>query len=618
MNYMRTPRSAVAALLLPLFLAGCPAEQPRFVKPVATPIDPAQNNHQASKYQDGYLRIFVSSNLDSTGKMVDFGKGKDEDKPAMLLISAKFGKGTVASFNSDANAEPEIPVLLYDVRSGKTQSSVVNNAMLTEGMLVDPESLSRSPHLQIFVRGVPADKATWVTDLLELATDEPILKVGLNFIPGGAAFSPLSTKLGSMLSNEIKTTNKPWEEKTLLGMRTEEGLASLNGRQFIVLLNPSTIELEAPPKLMRCDTRGSLTGLCEGDGKPWIPKQAYVRFELNVTDFRSIKDFINPATSCEADERVWSDYRLLLASGQLARRQTEYERHLLMRGELLMQIKRSQAEYTGSRYVSRLLWHAQQYALLPTVNDAYWNEHFADRAKPLNGCIRSTAVRGRTQYASIWDASTEIFARTTQYPVWANSIAATDDANSAAIREAENELVKVRRLLAMGDLKSIDTLTLKSLTDLTRQLEQMLEVGYTRVAKAIEADTGVTPEQRIAKLTAIGEQTACVICKSMLAQRADAQRAALVPLVEAPAATSTGAPAAMPDAPPATETPAQAIPAAPQPAIVEPATVTAPPAPAEPASIAPHSTAAPDATAQPPLTPSAPPVEASPTANTPT
>src|SRR5690606_39908308 len=90
-------------------------------------------------------------------------------------------------FRSNADAEPEIPVLLYDVRSGKTQSSVVNNAMLTEGMLVDPESLSRSPHLQIFVRGVPADKATWVTDLLELATDESILKVGLNFVPGGAA-----------------------------------------------------------------------------------------------------------------------------------------------------------------------------------------------------------------------------------------------------------------------------------------------------------------------------------------------------------------------------------------------------------------------------------------------
>lgn len=310
---------------------------------------------------------------------------------------------------------------------------------------------------------------------------------------------------------------------------------------------------------------------------------------------------------------MWSDYRLLLASGQLARRQTEYERHLLMRGELLMQIKRSQAEYTGARYVSRLLWHAQQYALLPTVNDAYWNEHFADRAKPLNGCIRSTAVRGRTHYASIWDAATEIYARTTQYPVWANTIAATDDANSAAIREAEHELVKVRRLLAMGDLKSVDSVTLKSLTDLTRQLEQMLEVGYARVAKTIEADAGVTPEQRIAKLTAIGEQTACVICKSMLTQRADAQRAALVPIVETPAVTSTGAPATMPGTTPATETPAQAVPTAQQPAIVEPATVTAPPAPAEPAS-----TTAPGATAQPPLTPSAPSVEASPTANTPT
>src|SRR5690606_28781118 len=144
-----------------------------------------------------------------------------------------------------------------DVQSGKTQSAVVNNALLTEGMLIDPESLSKSPHLQIFVRGVPADKATWVTDLLELATAEPVLKVGLNFVPGGAAFSPLSTKLGDMLSQEIKSSNKPWEEKTLLGLRTDEGLMALNGRQFVVLLDPGAIALEAPPKLFRCDTRGS-------------------------------------------------------------------------------------------------------------------------------------------------------------------------------------------------------------------------------------------------------------------------------------------------------------------------------------------------------------------------
>ncbi|MET0379987.1 MAG: hypothetical protein ABW049_13430 [Spongiibacteraceae bacterium] len=523
---MRTFRRFFAPLLLPLLLAGCPSEQPRFVKPVATPVDAEKFNGTTSKYQDGYLRIFVSSNLDSTGKIMDFGK-EGENRPAMLLISTKFGKGTVASFSADA--DPEIPVLLYDVRSGKTQSSVVNNALLTEGMLIDPESLSRSPHLQIFVRGVPADKATWVTDLLELATDEPILKVGLNFVPGGAAFSPLSTKLGNMLSEEIKTTNKPWEEKTLLGLRTDEGLAALHGRQFVVLLNPSTIALEAPPKLLRCDTRGSLTGLCEGDGKPWIPKQAYVRFELNVTDFRSIKDFINLATSCEADDRVWSDYRVLLASGQLARRQTEYERHLLARGELLMQIRRSQAEYTSARYVSRLLLHAQQYALLPTPNDAYWNEHFADRAKPMNDCLRHTAVRGRTTYATTWDTAVGLYTRSSQYPVWATAIAASDDANSAPLQEAEKELVAVRRLLATGDLKTQDATSLKSLTHLSAQLESMLEAGYLRIARNIEADTATLADTRINQLTALAERTACDSCKNLLAQKAEAVRAAATP-----------------------------------------------------------------------------------------
>ncbi len=144
-------RTLAVGLLLPLAFAGCRATPPRFVKPVATPVDSDKVNGVASKYQDGYLRIFVSSNLDSTGKMIDFGKG--DDRPAMLLISAKFGRGTVASFAADT--DPEIPVLLYDIRSGKTQSSVVNNALLTDGMLIDPESLSRSPHLQIFVRRAP-------------------------------------------------------------------------------------------------------------------------------------------------------------------------------------------------------------------------------------------------------------------------------------------------------------------------------------------------------------------------------------------------------------------------------------------------------------------------------
>ncbi|HSB94845.1 MAG TPA: hypothetical protein VLC91_00240, partial [Spongiibacteraceae bacterium] len=126
---MRLFRNLLAVLLMPLAIVGCPSNQPRFVKPVAASVDAGKVNGVASKYQDGYLRIFVSSNLDSTGKMLDFGKG--DDRPAMLLISAKFGRGTVASFASDT--DPEIPVLLYDVRAGKTQSSVVNNALLTEG-----------------------------------------------------------------------------------------------------------------------------------------------------------------------------------------------------------------------------------------------------------------------------------------------------------------------------------------------------------------------------------------------------------------------------------------------------------------------------------------------------
>lgn len=522
---MRSLFSLATLLLLSLTVVGCASNQPRFVKPVAAPVDADKANSTASKYQDGYLRIFVSSNLDSTGKMMDFGKG--DDRPAMLLISAKFGKGTVASFASAT--DPEIPVLLYDVRSGKTQSSVVNNALLTEGMLIDPESLSRSPQLQIYVRGVPADKALWVTDLLQLATAEPILKVGLNFVPGAAAFSPLSTKLGSMLSDEIKSNNKPWEEKTLLGLRADEGLASLNGRQFIVLLDPSTIALEAPPKLFRCDTRGSITGLCEGDGKgkPWVPTQAYVRFELSVTDYRSISDFISTATSCEADERVWSDYRVLLASGQLARRQTEYERHLLARGDLLMQIRRSQAEYSDVRYTSRLLQHAQQFALLPTPDDAYWVEHFRGRAQPLDACIRNSAIRGKTHYASIWDSATTIFAHAAQYPTWAAAIAVSDSADSAPLREAESELVSIHRLLSVGDLARLDAQSLESLTSLATQLESMLDAGYMHIAQNLNR-SAMPPEAQIAQLTELGDRTSCIQCKKSLQQKIDALQAAAV------------------------------------------------------------------------------------------
>lgn len=536
----------LATLLLPLAIAGCFSSQPRFVKPVAAPVDAGKVEPVTSRYQDGYLRIFVSSNLDSTGKMMDFGKG--DDRPAMLLISAKFGRGTVASFASDT--DPEIPVLLYDVRSGKTQSSVVNNALLTEGMLIDPESLSRSPQLQIYVRGVPADKAVWVTDLLQLATAEPVLKVGLNFVPGAAAFSPLSTKLGSMLSDEIKSNNKPWEEKTLLGLRADEGLSALNGRQFVVLLDPGTIALEAPPKLFRCDTRGSITGLCVGEGKPWVPTQAYVRFELSVTDYRSIKDFIGVAVSCEADERVWSDFRVLLASGQLARRQTEYERYLLARGDLLMQIRRSQAEYTGAHYTSRLLLHAQQFALLRTPGDAYWAEHFRDRAQPLDTCIRSTAVRGRAQYDAIWSAATGVFAHATQYPTWAKAIAASDNADSPPLRQAEDELVSIRRLLGVGDLPTLDAQSLDSLTSLVSQLEAMLTVGYEKISRSIE-NNGAAPQARLDQITGLAERTTCEACKLILRQHEDALRAAIA---------SAPVPPMAPEQPPAADATAPALP----------------------------------------------------------
>ncbi|HSB97090.1 MAG TPA: hypothetical protein VLC91_11615, partial [Spongiibacteraceae bacterium] len=361
--------------------------------------------------------------------------------------------------------------------------------------------------------------------LLQVATAEPVLKVGLNFVPGAAAFSPLSTKLGSMLSDEIKSTNKPWEEKTLLGLRADEGLAALNGRQFVVLLDPSAIALEAPPKLFRCDTRGSITGLCEGEGqgKPWIPTRAYVRFELSVTDYRSIKDFINTATSCEADERVWSDFRVLLGSGQLARRQTEYERHILARGDLLMQIRRSQAEYSGARYTSRLLVHAQQFALLPTPDDAYWAEHFRDRAQPLNNCIRNVAVRGRSQSAAIWDATTAIFAHAAQYPNWAAAIAASTDADSAPLREAENELSAIRHALTIGDLATLDAQSLESLTNLTAQLETMLDAGYAQIARAIEAKP-LPIEARALELATISDRTGCNRCKAALQSRIDALR----------------------------------------------------------------------------------------------
>jgi hypothetical protein len=256
---------------------------------------------------------------------------------------------------------------------------------------------------------------------------------------------------------------------------------------------------------------------------------------LSVTDYRSIKDFIGPATSCEADERVWSDYRVLLASGQLARRQTEYERHLLARGDLLQQIRRSQAEYSGAHYTSRLLQHAQQFALLPTPDDAYWVEHFRTRAQPLDACIRSIALRGRAQYASIWDAATTIFAHSAQYPTWSVAIAANDDAESPSLRAAESELTAIRRLLSVGDLKTMDAQSQESLNNLTAQLETMLSAGYERIARALER--GSTPlDTRVAELIALSERTPCLACKVSLQRSAEILRATVTTPTRTPPA----------------------------------------------------------------------------------
>lgn len=507
-------------------LLGACQSKDRFVKPVATSIDPAAVVGNPSQYKDGYLRIFVTSNLDKTGRMLDFGSG--DGRPAKLLISARFGKGTVASFA--ATAEPEIPVLLYDIQSDKVESSIVDNALLTDGLLMDPESMSRSPHLQIIVRGVPADKAKWVTNLLSMATDEPVLSVGLSFVPGAAAFSPLSTKLGDLLSEEIKTSEKPWEEKTLLGLRADEGISSLDGRQFVVLLNPSKVELEAPPKLVRCENRGPVTGLCRGDGsgEPWIPTQAYVRFELDVTDFRSIKDFIAAGLSCETEERTWIDYRALLASGQLARRQTEYERLLLARGELLTQIRRSQSEYSATRYVSRLMQHAQQFAMLQTPNDAYWQEHFRERANQLDACVRTAAIRGLSQNASIWELSTSIFSQTPFYPAWAATLAASADPSAPVLRQAEEQLRQIGQLLTLSEAKMLDSQNLEAVNSLSAQLQQMLLPSYGQILDTIEA--AAEPVQgKLDRIADLNARSACAACKQVFLQRSEALRASLAP-----------------------------------------------------------------------------------------
>lgn len=517
---LRFPLFRIALIALPLALvAGC-ANDGRFVKPVAAPVDATGSTADPSKYADGYLRIFVSSNLDTNGRALDFGP--ESERPAMLLISAKFGRGTVASFTADT--EPEIPVLLYDVREGKIVSAVVDNALLTEGLLVDPESLSKSPHLQIVIRGVPADKAKWVTNLLEIATGEPVLKFGMGFVPGGQVVSGLSSKLGELLSDEIKTEKKPWEEKTLLGLRADEGLSALDGRQFVVLLNSTKVELEsAAPNLRRCERTISPSGLCDAKGKPWMTAQAYVRFELDVTDFRSVKDFIGSAISCEADERVWGNYRELIGSGQLARRQSEYERHLLSRGELLLAVRRANNESPSWRRAGRLLHFAQQAVLLPRPDDAYWTEHFRDRALQTEACIRTTASRSQSQYAAIWDSAVRLFSRAQSYPVWAQALSGSSDPESPALRDAERELTQLHQLMSVSELRNLDSESLEGLSSLDAQLQTLLKPVYERVVERIDEDDD-TPEGKRQRLADLQTRSACTACRELLAQRAEALR----------------------------------------------------------------------------------------------
>lgn len=522
-----------------LLLGACHSDRGRFVKPVATPVAAEAVDAEAARFEDGYLRIFVSSNLDANGRALDFGR--EAERPAMLLISARFGKGTVSSFAADA--DPEIPVLLYDVQAGKTVSSVVDNALLSEGLLVDPGSLSKSPHLQIVVRGVPADKARWVTNLLQLATSEPILKIGLNFAPGGAAVSALSTRLGELLSEEIKTTNKPWEEKTLLGLRSDQGLAALDGRQFVVLLNSTdATALQAPsPDLRRCDASRSPTGLCEAGGSPWAPAAAYVRFELDVSDYRSVKDFIGTALSCEADEGSWGSYRSLIASGQLARKQTQYERQLLARGELLLAIRRAAADSGSPPWAGRVLYFAQQAALLPTPSDAYWTAHFRDSARQLDGCLRQAALRGQSRYATLWDAAYALYARAPAYPSWITALGEKPDAESPALQDAERELASINRLLAQEEVRGLDRQSLDSLSGLATQLRLMLQPAYERIARRMleAAEPAATAPSQLERLAA---DTACPDCATVLRQAAGELRVRLTPPPTPP--SETGAPLA--------------------------------------------------------------------------
>lgn len=523
-----------------LSLSGCGGGD-KFVKPVAASVAQDPLPAGAAEYKDGYLRIFVTSNLDESGHMLDFGD--EDERPAKLLITARFDKGTIANFSSDS--EPEIPVLLYDLSSNSVESSVVDNALLTEGLLVDPESLSKSPHLQIIVRGVPPDKARWVTNLLEASS--PVAQVGLAFVPGAAVFNPISYKLGGMLSDEIKTTGKPWEERTLLGLRADEGVAALDGRQFVILLNPSKVELDAPPELRRCRKTGAVTGLCRSeDGEPWVPAQPYVRFELDVSNYRSIKDFLGSDVSCEFSERNWVDYRSLINSGQLARLQTDYEQLLMIRGDLLMQIRRGLSEQSVQPYVTRMLLYAQQYASLPNPKDSYWRDHFAERAAGLDACIRATALRGQSALASVWDASLPVFSRARNYPAWAAELRDNEDPTAPLLLAAQKDLAAIESVLAYQELRQVrDEGALVSLTQPQQQLERMITSSYRNMLRAIERNPDGVEQQLQAYDELMAQSERCAICKSMVQERIDA----LTLLLPAPVQEALPEPMAAPPQP---------------------------------------------------------------------
>jgi len=580
---MRNPIRLLCCLLVLGLLSACGGGE-KFVKPIAANVAQDPLPDDVPQYKDGYLRIFVTSNLDKTGRMLDFGD--EDERPAKLLITARFDKGTIANFTDDS--EPEIPVLLYDLTSDKVESSVVDNALLTEGLLIDPESLSKSPHLQIIVRGVPPDKARWVTNLLE--TTAPVAQVGLAFVPGAAVFNPISYKVGSLLGDEIKTTGKPWEERTLLGMRADEGVSALDGRTFVVLLNPSKVELDAPPELVRCRKTGAITGLCLTSGEPWTPDQAYVRFELDVSYYRSIKDYLGADVSCEFNERNWVDYRSLINSGQLARLQTQYEALLMDRGDQLMEIRRGLTSQYGPPYITKVLQYAQQYATLRNPDDAFWNDHFKDRAAALDACIRDTAQRGKSSYLTVWDAVIPVFARARFYNDWNRFLQENANPEDPVLRNAQRDLQLLDSVLDIQELREIRNQdSLISLTQPKQQLESMIAASYRNMLRQIDDSDEPTGSKLERYALLMRQSSPCDYCKALLQPKIEALNQQLADEQAAAAAQTAPGPAAI-EVPPTdagAEPAAEPQPEAAAPAEAAPAAETAPGPAAEPAADSP-------------------------------